>query len=369
MTSLSESCPNRATRCRSMPAYQTFAVCEPVTRVWRSSPDPSVAPPTLGNCGSPRWVLSTIVPLKPAGLACSTATSSWAAVCGSSFGWAEASAAAAAVSEAAAIAAAIPAGTSQRRRRVSTDVMSRLCVIGGCASAFRFPVLRLATGSAQCWARWFTGPVECGALIDHGGDRAAADCRRRAPHGGRNATGPCARGVHCRCRQRWRARPRIGEHGDVRRDRARRHAARVERVRSDATVTSTTHLDADDYLIKPFSFVVLLARIRALLRRGAPPRPSVIVVGPLVLDPAARTVDKAGESIELTAREFAMLEYLMRGFPRVVTKAELLEHVWSDAATDPNAVEVYAGYLRRKLGRDVLQTVRGVGFQLRTPAT
>jgi len=128
-------------------------------------------------------------------------------------------------------------------------------------------------------------------------------------------------------------------------------------------------LGADDYLIKPFSFVVLLARIRALLRRGAPPRPSVIVVGPLVLDPAARTVDKAGESIELTAREFAMLEYLMRGFPRVVTKAELLEHVWSDAATDPNAVEVYAGYLRRKLGRDVLQTVRGVGYQLRTPGS
>ncbi len=123
-------------------------------------------------------------------------------------------------------------------------------------------------------------------------------------------------------------------------------------------------LGADDYLTKPFAFVVLLARIRALLRRGARPRPSILIVGRLTLDPAARAVTAAGTPIELTAREFAMLEYLMRNHGRVVTKTELLRHVWSDSATDPNAVEVYAGYLRRKLGRDVLETVRGAGYRL-----
>jgi two-component system, OmpR family, response regulator len=125
-------------------------------------------------------------------------------------------------------------------------------------------------------------------------------------------------------------------------------------------------LGADDYLTKPFSFVVLLARIRALMRRGAQPRPVLLTVASLTLDPAARTLFKDDEAIDLTTREFAMLEYLMRQHPRPVNKAELLEHVWSDATTDPNAVEVYAGYLRRKLGRDVVQTVRGAGYRLRS---
>ena len=123
---------------------------------------------------------------------------------------------------------------------------------------------------------------------------------------------------------------------------------------------------ADDYLTKPFSYVVLLARLRALLRRGAPERPSVLQVGDLSLDPARRRVTHAGDEITLTAREYALLEYLMRRPGEVVSKTELLDHVW-DASIDtaPNAVEVYVGYLRRKLGRDRLETVRGAGYRLR----
>ncbi|MEV6930031.1 response regulator transcription factor [Dactylosporangium sp. NPDC051485] len=123
---------------------------------------------------------------------------------------------------------------------------------------------------------------------------------------------------------------------------------------------------ADDYLTKPFSYVVLVARLRALLRRGAPERPSVLTVGDLTLDPARRRVTSGGDEIVLTAREYALLEYLMRRPGQVVSKTELLDHVW-DASVDtaPNAVEVYVGYLRRKLGRDLLETVRGAGYRLR----
>jgi two-component system OmpR family response regulator len=128
-------------------------------------------------------------------------------------------------------------------------------------------------------------------------------------------------------------------------------------------------LGADDYLTKPFSFVVLLARLRALLRRSAEPRPVTLVVGDLELDPAARTVAVEGSVVDLTAREFAMLEYLMRRPGTVVTKAELLAHVWDTPEVDPNAVEVYAGYLRRKLGRHHLETVRGAGYRLRDVKT
>jgi DNA-binding response OmpR family regulator len=128
-------------------------------------------------------------------------------------------------------------------------------------------------------------------------------------------------------------------------------------------------LGADDYMTKPFSYVVLAARLRALLRRGVRPRPAVLTAGDLGLDPAAHTVRRGKNNIDLTAREFALLEYLMRRAGQVVSKAELLEHVWdAESVADLNVVEVYAGYLRRKIdgpfGRNALQTVRGAGYRL-----
>jgi two-component system OmpR family response regulator len=122
---------------------------------------------------------------------------------------------------------------------------------------------------------------------------------------------------------------------------------------------------ADDYLTKPFSFVVLLARIRALLRRRPVERPAVLQAGRLTLDPATHEVWLADQPIELTQREFTLLEYLIRHAGRVVGKGELLDHVWDNAAdVAPNAVEVYVGYLRRKIGTDQLLTVRGAGYRL-----
>ena len=128
---------------------------------------------------------------------------------------------------------------------------------------------------------------------------------------------------------------------------------------------------ADDYLTKPFSYVVLVARLRALLRRGAPERPAVLAAGDLVLDPAAKQVARGETPISLTAREFSLLEYLMRRAGEVVSRFDLLEHVWDAYGTsEANVVEVYVGYLRRKIdtpfGRSAVTTVRGVGYRLET---
>ncbi|UZN04661.1 response regulator transcription factor [Cellulomonas sp. S1-8] len=121
---------------------------------------------------------------------------------------------------------------------------------------------------------------------------------------------------------------------------------------------------ADDYLTKPFSFVVLVARLRALVRRPVAPRPAVLHAGALTLDPASRQVTRGDEVVELTVRETALLEYLLRHADRVVGKIELLDHVFDTGGEDPNVVEVYVGYLRRKLGRDAVTTVRGAGYRV-----
>ncbi|HET7737793.1 MAG TPA: response regulator transcription factor [Tepidiformaceae bacterium] len=128
---------------------------------------------------------------------------------------------------------------------------------------------------------------------------------------------------------------------------------------------------ADDYLAKPFSFMVLLARIRSLVRRGARERPVVMRAGDLELDPAAHRCTRAGAAVELTSREFAVLEFLMRNAGVVVSKAQVLENVWDFAFEgDPNIVEVYIRRLRRKLdlpGRvPSIDTIRGEGYRLAT---
>ena len=126
---------------------------------------------------------------------------------------------------------------------------------------------------------------------------------------------------------------------------------------------------ADDFLSKPFSYLVLVARLRALLRRGTSARPAVLAVGDLELDPAARECRRASRRVALTPREFSLLEALIRRAGEVIPKAQLLHQVWgTDFDGDPNVVEVYMRYLRRKLdepfGRRSLQTVRGVGYRL-----
>jgi two-component system OmpR family response regulator len=126
---------------------------------------------------------------------------------------------------------------------------------------------------------------------------------------------------------------------------------------------------ADDFLSKPFSFVVLVARLRALLRRGNTPRPPTVSIGTLVVDPYTRTAHRQGDEVHLTAREFAVLEALLRRQGGVASKQELLDEVWGpDFPGDPNIVEVYIRYLRKKVdipfGLDTIETVRSVGYRV-----
>jgi two-component system, OmpR family, response regulator len=126
---------------------------------------------------------------------------------------------------------------------------------------------------------------------------------------------------------------------------------------------------ADDYLVKPFDFGELLARLRALIRRGPSERAPVLEVGDLRIDPAARVVTRGGRQVELTVREFALLHFLAQRAGEVVSREQLLEHVWDNADEgSTNVVDVYVGYLRNKLERPfrgkIFRTVRGIGFML-----
>jgi DNA-binding response OmpR family regulator len=137
----------------------------------------------------------------------------------------------------------------------------------------------------------------------------------------------------------------------------------------DYDQTDAFDLGADDYLTKPFSFIVLTARLRALIRRGAPERPVVLTAGDLQLDPARRRVERGETLLSLTPREFAVLEYLFQHVGDVVTKSQIMDAVWDPAFDgEPNIVEVYIRYLRRKIdlpfGRGAIQTVRGMGYRL-----
>jgi DNA-binding response OmpR family regulator len=170
--------------------------------------------------------------------------------------------------------------------------------------------------------------------------------------------------------------PRLDGFAVLKAARARRVQTPVLLLTARDTVSDKVaglDLGADDYLTKPFDFDEFLARVRALLRRGGGQRAPVLRVGDLTLDPATREVTRGRRRITLTAREYALLEYLMRSAGRVLTRPMLAQHVWGlEFDPESNVVDVYVGYLRRKIDGDgerpLVHTIRGTGYVLKDEA-
>ena len=370
------------------PPYQIFSVCDPASSDVIES---GFALP--GSCGMPSAAVSTTVPVSGGRAVWSpaTAASSCAGVRGGSAGAACATVMAEAMPTAA-TAATMPAGTTQRARRENFGI------------AAMKPLLACCPGSREADCR--PGPVihcarrRCGIPVSKGhaatsGQRGAGSMRVLVVEDERRLAAAVRRGLqaegfavdlahdgedglHLAREGAYDALvldlmlPKISGYRICRQLRAEENWVPILILSAkdgEYDLADGLDLGADDYLTKPFSYVVLAARLRALLRRGAQPRPAQLRAGDLTLDPGTRQVRRGETAIELTPREFALLEYLMRKAGQVVSKSSLLEHVWDAYDTlDPNVVEVYAGYLRRKIdnpfGRRALQTVRGAGYRL-----